>query len=268
MRTAGGRGRRGRSAPLPSYHPSQVAEADEAAPPPPSRSGKEGRQWDSLLHAARAAAPLAAAHIDGEGEAEASEAGGRGARARHGGAAAVGRHGVQPAEAVPETWGQATAEYAEGWSRVLRVPMAQTEAARARLHRRLKAAAHAARCATLQRSHVLRLALQLQLRLSAHEKGFHGMHGQHVVSQRRGLWLGVLRAPCLRIVAVGLGLGSAWLLLGEACATALLLPPPFDSLPALCPPRLATHLAMVHGGALGAAPLVTLLLLCAAPPRE
>jgi len=208
-----------------------VDEGDEAAPPPRSRDARERQQWNVLLHAARAAAPLAAAHIDGEA-AEAEAGGGRGARARHGGAA-VGRHGVQPAEAVPEGWGQATAEYAEGWSRVLRVPMAQTEAARARLHRRLKAAAHAARCATLQRAATLRRGLQLQLRLSAHEKGFHGVHGAHVVSQRRGLWLGVLRAPCLRLVAVGLGLLSGWLLLGEACATALLLPPPLDALPAL-----------------------------------
>ena len=68
------------------------------------------------------------------------------------------------------------------------------------------------------------------------------------------------RAPCLRLVAVGLGLLSGWLLLGEACATALLLPTPLDALPALCPPRLATHLVAAYGGGLGAAPLLTLLL--------
>jgi len=71
----------------------------------------------------------------------------------------------------------------------------------------------------------------------------------------------VLRAPCLRLAALGLASLSGWLLVGGACASALLLPPPLSSLAELCPPRLATRLAARCGAV---APLTLLLLLHAA----
>ena len=105
--------------------------------------------------------------------------------------------GVSWCEGARSAWSQATSQaacQAESWSAVLGAPLAlsrlHTEAGRVKLHRRLRAAAYAARCATLNRRRALRAALALHVRLCAQEKGFWGA----AVTQRRGLWLGALRA--------------------------------------------------------------------------
>ena len=56
--------------------------------------------------------------------------------------------------------------------------------------------------------------------LTAQEKGFGGAG----VVRSRGLWLGILRAPCMRLLALLLAASSVWLATAELCATTRLLP--------------------------------------------
>ena len=218
-----------------------------------SRGAREREQWETLSCAARAAAPLAVADL----EAPTTPGGGPGA-ACGGGSGGMGGvacgvgGGVSWCEGARSAWSQATSQaacQAESWSAVLGAPLAlsrlHTEAGRVKLHRRLRAAAYAARCATLNRRRALRAALALHVRLCAQEKGFWGA----AVTQRRGLWLGALRAPTLRLLACAMATLSAWQLVAEACGAALLLPPPLSSLPRHCPSQLLQRGAQAAGGA-------------------
>ena len=128
------------------------------------------------------------------------------------------------------------------WAHTVGTPHAHDDASLARLRRRVRLCGGAARRAWQRRQLALRSAGALSERLLANEKGFGGAG----VGRSRGLWLGLLRLPLMRLLALLAAALSAWILLNEACATSRLLPSPLGaSLPTRCPAPLL-HAALVH----------------------
>ena len=121
------------------------------------------------------------------------------------------------------------------WAHTLGTPATRDEASLAKLRRRVRSCGGVARRAWQRRQACLHDAAALCEQLTANEKGFGGLG----VGRSRGLWLGVMRAPCFRLVAVLAGMLSAWLLVNEACGMVRVLPPPLGQrLPAYCPAPL------------------------------
>lgn len=120
----------------------------------------------------------------------------------------------------------------------------QSKEALAKLRKRVKISGAAARRSWHHRSHVLQRASALWIALTAQEKGFGGAG----VARSRGLWLGVARAPCLRVLAVLLMCASLWLLATEFCGSLQLLPPALAQAACPLPPLEAARKVLLRDG--------------------
>jgi hypothetical protein len=125
------------------------------------------------------------------------------------------------------TWGLHAA-----WAHTLGTPKTTSEAGLAKLRRRVRLCGGVARRSYQRQQSHLHEAASLCKRLTANEKGF----GGRGVGRSRGMWLGVMRQPCLRVVASISALLSLWFIANEACSTLRLLPAPRGhTLSSYCP---------------------------------